>query len=58
MNPTLSVLIVAWNSREELERTLPAMLAELGEDDELIVVDNDSADGTPEAVERWRRKRS
>jgi len=50
VRPTLSVLIVAWNSREELARTLPALLPELGEGDELIVVDNDSADGTPEAV--------
>jgi hypothetical protein len=48
--PTLSVLIVTWNSREELARSLPALLPELGEGDELIVVDNDSADGTPEAV--------
>jgi N-acetylglucosaminyl-diphospho-decaprenol L-rhamnosyltransferase len=48
--PTLSILIVAWNSREELARTLPALLPELGEGDELIVVDNDSDDGTPEAV--------
>ena len=51
MRPTLSVLIVAWNSREELARTLPALLPELGEGDELIVVDNDSSDGTAEAVE-------
>jgi N-acetylglucosaminyl-diphospho-decaprenol L-rhamnosyltransferase len=50
VRPTLSVLIVAWNSRAELSRTLPALLPELGEGDELIVVDNDSADGTPEAV--------
>ena len=50
MRPTLSVLIVAWNSREELARTLPALLPEVGEGDELIVVDNDSDDGTPEAV--------
>ncbi len=50
MPPTLSVLIVAWNSRDELARTLPALLPELGRDDELIVVDNDSADGTAEAV--------
>ena len=48
MPPTLSVLIVAWNSREELARTLPAVIAELGEGDELIVVDNDSADGSAE----------
>lgn len=50
MPPTLSVLIVAWNSRDELARTLPALLPELGEGDELIVVDNDSGDGTAEAV--------
>jgi GT2 family glycosyltransferase len=50
VRPTLSVLIVAWNSREELARTLPALLPEFGDDDELIVVDNDSDDGTAEAV--------
>ncbi len=50
MRPTLSVLIVSWNSREELSRTLPAANAELGPDDELIVVDNDSIDGSAEAV--------
>jgi len=50
VRPTLSVLIVAWNSREELTRTLPALIPELGDDDELIVVDNGSDDGTAEAV--------
>ncbi len=50
MRPTLSVLIVSWNSRNELGRTLPALLPELSEGDELIVVDNDSSDGTPAAV--------
>lgn len=46
MRPTLSVVIVAWNSRDELTRTLPALLPELGDDDELIVVDNGSSDDT------------
>lgn len=50
MRPTLSVLTVAWNSREDLARTIPALLPELGSDDELIVVDNDSTDGTADAV--------
>lgn len=50
MRPTLSVLIVAWNSREELGRTLPALVPELDPGDELIVVDNGSTDGTPETV--------
>ena len=46
MRPSLSVLIVAWNSSAELQRTLPALLSELGEGDELIVVDNASEDDT------------
>jgi GT2 family glycosyltransferase len=50
VRPSLSILIVTWNSRAELTPTLPAVLSELGEGDELIVVDNDSGDGTPEAV--------
>jgi GT2 family glycosyltransferase len=50
VRPTLSVLIVAWNSRVELGRTLPALLPELADGDELIVVDNDSDDGTAAAV--------
>ncbi|HTT94991.1 MAG TPA: glycosyltransferase [Solirubrobacterales bacterium] len=44
MRPSVSVLIVAWNSGAELRRTLPPLLAELREGDELIVVDNDSPD--------------
>ena len=50
MRPTVSVLVVTCNSREELARTLPALLPELEAGDELIVVDNASSDGTPEAV--------
>jgi GT2 family glycosyltransferase len=52
VRPSLSVIVVAWNSREELARTLPALLPELSHDDELIVVDNGSSDGTPELVAR------
>lgn len=50
MRPSLSVVIVSWNSRAQLERTLPALLPELGAGDELIVVDNASADGAEEAA--------
>ncbi|MBA3864867.1 MAG: glycosyltransferase [Solirubrobacterales bacterium] len=50
MQPSLSILIVAWNSREELNRTIPALLPELGDGDELVIVDNDSSDGTTEAL--------
>ena len=44
--PTLSVVIVAWNNRAELERTIPALLAELRPGDELVVADNGSSDGS------------
>jgi GT2 family glycosyltransferase len=44
VRPTLSVLIVAFDSAAVLPRTIPALLAELSEGDELIVVDNDSRD--------------
>jgi GT2 family glycosyltransferase len=50
VRPTLSVLIVAWESRDDLTTTLPALLPELGEGDELIVVENKLGDGSVEAV--------
>ena len=50
MRPTLSVLIVAYDSRDDLTKTLPALLPELGEGDELIVVENKPGDGSAEVV--------
>jgi GT2 family glycosyltransferase len=50
VRPTLSVLIVAYDSRDDLTKTLPALLPELGEGDELIVVDNKPGDGSVEVV--------
>jgi GT2 family glycosyltransferase len=50
VRPTLSVLLVAWKSRDDLEQTLPALLTELGAGDELIVVDNNPGDGSAELV--------
>jgi N-acetylglucosaminyl-diphospho-decaprenol L-rhamnosyltransferase len=52
VRPTLSVLIVAYDSRDDLTRNLPALLAELGDGDELIVVENMPGDGSIEQVER------
>ncbi len=48
--PSLSVVIVCHNSAAELERTLPALVAELGDGDELIIADNGSADASVEVV--------
>ena len=44
--PTLAVVVVTYNSAPAVERSLPALAAELREDDELIVVDNASQDET------------
>ena len=40
----ISVVIVSYNSAAELRRTLPPLVGELGEEDELIVADNGSRD--------------
>ncbi len=46
----LSVLVVTYNSAAEVGRSLPAIATELREEDELIVCDNGSSDGTVERV--------
>jgi GT2 family glycosyltransferase len=51
-DPALSVLIVTHNERSLVERCLPPLLEQLRDYDELIVADNDSSDGTAEAVAR------
>jgi GT2 family glycosyltransferase len=56
VRPTLSVLIVAYESRDDLIKTLPALLSELDKGDELIVVDNRPGDGSTEVVERLAPK--
>jgi GT2 family glycosyltransferase len=50
VRPTLSVLIVAYDNRGDLSKTLPALLPELGEGDELIVVENKPGDGSADLV--------
>src|SRR3954454_3554717 len=50
--PTLSVIVVTYNERALVERSLPPLVAQLGEGDELIVADNRSTDGTVDAVRR------
>jgi len=46
----LSVVIVTYNSRAAVTAALPALVAQLGDDDELVVVDNASTDGTLAAI--------
>jgi dolichol-phosphate mannosyltransferase len=49
---TLSLVLPTLDERENVEILLPLLLSELSELLEIIVVDDDSADGTAEAVER------
>ena len=48
--PRVSIVIVSFNSREHILRCLAAVEREAGLPHEVLVVDNASADGTPEAV--------
>ncbi len=48
--PSLAVVLVTYNSAPALERSLPALEAELRDGDELIVVDNASRDETVAVV--------
>ena len=50
MRPTLSVQIGAGDSRDDLSKTLPALLPELAQGDELILVENKAGDGSAELV--------
>ena len=47
---SLSVVVVTFNCREAVARTLPPLVEQLTDGDELIVVDNASSDGTAAAV--------
>lgn len=46
----ISVIVVSYNSRADLPSCLGSVVHELGSEDELIVVDNDSIDGSADLV--------
>ena len=48
--PTVSLVISVWNRRDDLRENLAAIRAQTVAADQVIVVDNDSSDGTPEMV--------
>jgi N-acetylglucosaminyl-diphospho-decaprenol L-rhamnosyltransferase len=48
--PAVAVIVVCHDSAADLAATLPALTAQLRADDQLVVVDNASADGTPAAA--------
>lgn len=50
--PRVSILIVTWNRRDDLMKSIRSALAQTQDDCEVVVVDNASTDGTAEAVAR------
>jgi dolichol-phosphate mannosyltransferase len=48
----LSLILPTLDERENIEQLVPRLLAEVEEIEEILVVDDSSTDGTPEAVER------
>jgi len=52
VDPHISVIIVSFNSREDLSECIPSLLAQPYPDFEIIVVDNNSSDGTSTFVEK------
>jgi GT2 family glycosyltransferase len=49
-SPLLSILIVTWNRKTELARSISSALAQTYAPKEIVVVDNGSSDGTAEMV--------
>lgn len=52
MTPALSIVIVSYNSRDDLERCLPTIERQDFKDYEIIVVDNAQGDGTSQWLKR------
>lgn len=51
-NPSISVVIVNWNSKNDLERCLTSLSLQTDLQFEIVVVDNGSVDGSVEMVRR------
>lgn len=51
---TLSIIIPAYNRASQLERTLESVKAQTCRPFEIIIVDNNSSDGTLEVARRWK----
>jgi len=48
--PTVSLVISVWNRKDDLRENLASIRKQTVPADQVIVVDNDSSDGTPEMV--------
>ena len=55
--PRITVLIPSYNRERLLLRALDSIATQTWRDFEIVVADDGSTDGTPEAVERWSKDR-
>ena len=58
MSPKLSICICTYNRAENLKRTLSSLVAQVGIESELIevlIVDNNCTDATPEVLQAFRK---
>ncbi len=53
-NPSVSIVMATYNGKPYLAEQLSSVLAEMLPDDELIIVDDASQDGTPELLDSMR----
>lgn len=53
MKPTISIIIPVYNRASLVIRTLDSIAAQTLQPDRIIVVDNNSSDGSHDAVKRW-----
>ena len=53
MKPTISIIIPVYNRASLVIRTLDSIAAQTLQPDRIIVVDNNSSDGSYDAVKRW-----
>jgi glycosyltransferase involved in cell wall biosynthesis len=58
MSPLFSIVMPVLNAGEFVERALRSVLAQAGDDTEVIVVDGGSTDGSVEVIEKLLRSRS
>jgi glycosyltransferase involved in cell wall biosynthesis len=54
--PVLSVVTVAWNSGQSIERTIASVMAQSYRSIEYIVIDGGSTDGTLDILRRWQSR--
>ena len=53
-NPTVSIVLTTYNQAQWLAQAVDSVIAQTFSDWELLLIDNGSADATPEVVERYR----